>query len=540
MADTNDLRNTIYTTLYKCSYCGAPVDVTMATDGVGKCKYCGVSYTLPKLNSSALTYLDLGLTNLDMAKFADAYAYFTRAIKMDSDDCELYWCRALATERVQYLNDLINKCPQPICFEITERKFVDNSDYQKALSLATKAQRDEYERKAKSIDDIRKEFLRLKNLGLKYDCFICVKVTDGEYTTKDYRDAIQLYQLLKNKGFNPFFSEINLTGKGGEDYEAHILYALYSSDSMIIICSNQDYLQTDWVKNEYTRYLRLIDDEEKDADSLTVLFRGTPIERIGDRRKKIQGIDLDVFGAESAVLAFVEKHSAKCKQQQTKLKVAGSAPQPEIAEHKPQLNQPQIVVEDDDFKMEGGELKRYKGTKRDVVIPQGVTKIGRYAFYNCNSMRSLSIPDSVTAIDEYAFYNCNNLKSITFPDSIKSIAGHAFYNCNGLVDVVLPNCLTELSRYLFYACNSLSCVKIPNSVQKISSYAFYNCDNLTSITIPASVQIIERLAFHGCDHLKINCCVSVQPEGWQDSWDIYRERTEKSPARRCETTWKIN
>ena len=50
----------------------------------------------------------------------------------------------------------------------------------------------------------------------------------------------------------------------------------------------------------------------------------------------------------------------------------------------------------------------------DLVIPDGVTSIGSYTFYGCDSLTNVTIPDSVTSIGCYAFYGCDSLKSVTF------------------------------------------------------------------------------------------------------------------------------
>ena len=63
-----------------------------------------------------------------------------------------------------------------------------------------------------------------------------------------------------------------------------------------------------------------------------------------------------------------------------------------------------------------------------VVIKDGVTNIGDYAFWNCRPLSSVEIPNSVTSIGEYAFYGCSGLTSITIPNSVTSIEAFAFWN----------------------------------------------------------------------------------------------------------------
>ena len=126
-----------------------------------------------------------------------------------------------------------------------------------------------------------------------------------------------------------------------------------------------------------------------------------------------------------------------------------------------------------DFVIKDGVLIKYVGSGGNVVIPEGVTSIGRSAFENCSSLTSVTIPESVTEIGWSAFENCSSLASVT------SIGDSAFENCRSLTSVVIPERVTY-----------------------IGGYAFKNCSNLTSVTIPASVTSIGYEAFSGCTGLK--------------------------------------
>ena len=141
------------------------------------------------------------------------------------------------------------------------------------------------------------------------------------------------------------------------------------------------------------------------------------------------------------------------------------------------------------------------GSITSIVIENGVTHIGKYAFKNCNnaSLTSVNIPNSVTSIGESAFEECTHLTSVTIPASVTSISSWAFYKCSlKTVDFADGSTLTSIGAYAFGSCSSLTSINIPASVTSIVEYAFDSCSSLTSVTIPASVTSIGMYAFMGC------------------------------------------
>ncbi|MBE6852255.1 MAG: hypothetical protein E7505_02095 [Ruminococcus sp.] len=135
---------------------------------------------------------------------------------------------------------------------------------------------------------------------------------------------------------------------------------------------------------------------------------------------------------------------------------------------------------------------------KKVIIGNGITSIGDYAFYNCSGLASIIIPDSVTSIEDFAFYNCSGLTSITIPDSVTSIGYHAFGDCSGLTSITIPDSVTSIGECAFYKCSGLTSATIPDSVTSIGNQAFNYCKKLTSIIIPDGVTNIGDYVFYQC------------------------------------------
>ena len=156
-------------------------------------------------------------------------------------------------------------------------------------------------------------------------------------------------------------------------------------------------------------------------------------------------------------------------------------------------------------------------------------------YLNGNKVTALEIPEGVTSIGDYAFYNCSRLTSITIPNSVTSIGEWAFSGCSGIiqkengvsyVDKWVIDCDTSVTSvtlrantvgigdYAFCYCSRLTSITIPEGVTSIGSGAFYDCSRLTSITIPDSVTSIGSGAFAYCSRL-----TSINYRGTEEQWD---------------------
>lgn len=144
---------------------------------------------------------------------------------------------------------------------------------------------------------------------------------------------------------------------------------------------------------------------------------------------------------------------------------------------------------------------------KNTVIPEGVTCISDYAFYQCSGLQSLIIPKSVTSIGTGAFNYCNGLTSIEVE------SGNPIFDsrnsCNALIETasntlilgcnntIIPKGVTNIGHDAFHDCSGLTFISIPEGVTSIGDNAFYGCYGLTSIIFPESITSIGYSAFSG-------------------------------------------
>ena len=147
-----------------------------------------------------------------------------------------------------------------------------------------------------------------------------------------------------------------------------------------------------------------------------------------------------------------------------------------------------------------------------VEIPAGVTSIGDNAFTGAK-LTSVTIPSSVESIGEYAFMSCSDLKSLTISGGVESIGDWAFSGCGSLEGVTIPSSVTSIGDWAFMGCNSMKNLTISEGVENIGNNAFGVCSSLSSVTIPSSVISIDDAAFFYCGLTSVSIPASVASIG---------------------------
>ena len=140
----------------------------------------------------------------------------------------------------------------------------------------------------------------------------------------------------------------------------------------------------------------------------------------------------------------------------------------------------------------------------EIVIGEGVTRIGSNTFRGNSSLLSLTLQEGLHSIGSNAFYDCKNLASVYIPASVTSIEDGAFQICRKLTLTSGSVLSCEIGNSAFDGCSSLTSVTFGNGVGNIGEYAFRSCTELATVTVPEGVtkmKYIGQYAFSECDKM---------------------------------------
>ena len=182
------------------------------------------------------------------------------------------------------------------------------------------------------------------------------------------------------------------------------------------------------------------------------------------------------------------------------------------------------------------EAFRYDRTLKTVILPEGLTAIGKGAF-QYSGIKDITIPSTLKTVNDYAFENteieivrisspeswCNimfsnpeanplsrgaslfmngePLTNITIDGSVTIIGKYQFAGCTSIQRVILSEGTQSIAKYAFSECKNLQVVEFPNNLKTIGEHAFELCTSLTALELPDGLQLIESYAFNGCSSL---------------------------------------
>ena len=220
--------------------------------------------------------------------------------------------------------------------------------------------------------------------------------------------------------------------------------------------------------------------------------------------------------------------------------------------------------------------KYFNGEAYELMLPNGLESIGSSAFSNNILLKKVIVPNTVTIIGGWAFYNCSAIEEMTLPfvgnsesatENYQQVFGYIFGYTTGNDIAASPSDIIHTSAsydytpqtvYLdgqyyrearffipesvrkvtitkqiaipenaFRNCDLIEEISLPDGTTSIGASAFRYCESINTIYIPSSVNTVGEYAFKGCTSLTINCGAVSLPTGWASNWN----------SSNCEVAW---
>ena len=171
---------------------------------------------------------------------------------------------------------------------------------------------------------------------------------------------------------------------------------------------------------------------------------------------------------------------------------------------------------------------------REITIPASVEALGNGVFTQCDALEEFSIDPTNPYLKEtnHVIYTADGKtlvaaagrtdERIAVPLTVEKIQSYAFYNCDTLKSITIPGSVRELGEGCFGGCAHLNQVELQDGLEVIGAYCFRDNFDLSVIRIPSTVKQLQAAAFYGDYNLrKIYFCGDAPEFGSQISGTYY-------------------
>lgn len=294
--------------VYKCKQCGGDVE-TNSNGLVGRCLYCGTVQTLPKEDDEQVKQLLVRANDFRLSADFDRAIYtYEKVLEIKENEPEAHWGLLLSKYGVEYVRDNRSFQYKPTLHRISSVSIFDDADYKATLRYASLDVQYKYKRDAQEIEDVMKELLVLSVNQDSYDIFLSYKEADDitRRRTDDSFLAHDLYNELTAKGYKVFFAPKSL---GVGLFEPKIYAAMLSAKIMIVLGTKAQYFDAVWVKNEWSRYIELI--EKGEDKTIIPVYKFMEASELPTKLAKYQAYDMSSISFLPTLLGLIEKNNIK-------------------------------------------------------------------------------------------------------------------------------------------------------------------------------------------------------------------------------------
>lgn len=386
----------------KCKMCGGNLQIEEGMT-VCECEYCGSKQTIPLLDNEKKVNLFTRANRLRAAcEFDKAFGVYESIVTEFQEESEAYWGLILCKYGIEYVDDPATGKKVPTCHRSSFDSVMEDPDFEMVMEYSDIVSRAVYREEAKAIEKLRAGIIEVSSKEEPYDIFICYKELDenGDRTI-DSVIAQDVYGALIEKGYKVFFSRITLEDKLGQEYEPYIFAALNSAKIMLAFGTDYEYYNAVWVKNEWSRFLSLI---EKGAQkTLIPCFKGIDAYDMPREFARFQAQDMGKVGAMQDLIRGIEKILPL-----SKINVSA----PNNKEEKALLERGNIALEDGDWEKASSYFNRVLDTD-----------IGNADAYFGLAMSELQFKSWDQLVEEYSYSQAKLQNNISLQKAIKYATG---------------------------------------------------------------------------------------------------------------------
>lgn len=292
--------------ILKCSVCGGELD--LSTDmSVGVCQYCDSTITIPKDLDRKGNLYNRAVFLRQNNEFDKAVLIYEDILKEDNADAEAHWGLVLSKFGIEYVLDPATNERIPTCHRTQSESILSDPDYLAALEYSSVHAATVIEEQAKRISEIQTKILEISRKEPPYDIFICYKETDEfDSRTEDSILAQELYYELIKRKYKVFFARKTLESKLGTEYEPVIYAALNSAKVMIVVGTKPEYLNAVWVRNEWSRFMKMARDSKTQKVIIPAYKKMSPYE-LPNELSNLQSQDMSKIGFMQDLVDGIER-----------------------------------------------------------------------------------------------------------------------------------------------------------------------------------------------------------------------------------------
>lgn len=295
-------------TVFKCKMCGGKLDIKEGMT-LCECGYCGSIQTVPRFDNdkgNKNTLFTRANRLRSAGEFDKASGVYETLVSEYPEEAEAYWGLLLCKYGIEYVDDPGTRKKVPTCHRSSFESIMEDPDFEMVMECSNPTSRAVYREEAKAIEALRISINAVSSKEPPYDIFICYKETDDTGSrTIDSVIAQDVYTALVEKGYRVFFSRITLEDKLGQEYEPYIFAALNSAKIMLVFGTDYEYFNAVWVKNEWSRFLSLIEKGAK--KTLIPCYKGIDAYDMPKEFARLQAQDMGKVGAIQDLLRGIEK-----------------------------------------------------------------------------------------------------------------------------------------------------------------------------------------------------------------------------------------